>query len=311
LKAGKGRRASRAWLGALAVVAIAGWVGCRASGSFDASGYHNALAAYTVRYAEPAERSLLSSDWVVENFYSDDKGAPTQAKIEPHLKRDVKVELADGSTSTLSLDLYDLKLVHKASDAVIWLRSIPLSPRQPNVALRVLADEYAESISGAGFFASDLGTRHVESRTYASHVLSGRPVQVAGLEAYETTIEVANVDQLKLDPASRVAMVRVVLVRTPLWIWTPTQAVKLPLLWMVGYANNPIDFEPQSGDFVRFLGLIDQNGSHGFSVFPSGSASAPASAPAPASASASAPAPASAPTSASAPATAPAPSTPF
>jgi hypothetical protein len=255
---------------AAAVLGLSCLLGCQSSGIFAPTAFRSARYPYTIRYADPEERALLSSDWVVENFYADASGKPTMSKTGREYRKDREIELASGRTTVRTFDVYDVLLVHRASDAVIWLRSIPLSPRQSSLNLRIAAEQYAEGLSGSGFYASDLGHRRVESQTYASHMLSGRPVTVAGLDAYEATLEVANVDQLKLDPASRAAMIRVVFVRTPFTSDAGgLDSEKLPVMWMIGYANNPVDFEAQSPDFVRFLGLIDANGSHGFTELPS------------------------------------------
>jgi hypothetical protein len=271
----------RTWglgIGAAALVVV-GMAGCQSSGMFDATAFHSRTYPYTIRYADPEEHALLSSDWVVENYYADASGKPTTSKRGRAYRKSRDIELADGHTVSRDFDVYDVMLVHRASDAVIWLRSIPLSPRQPGINLRVLAAEYADGMSGSGFYATDLGPARVESQTYASRVLTGQPVMVAGLEAYEATLEVANVDQLKLDPTSRAAMIRVVFVRTPFKTEASMNSDGLPVLWMIGYANNPVDFEAQAPDFTRFLGLVDANGSHGFTVLPPVPQAAPPPAP--------------------------------
>lgn len=260
---------SRAWgtgIGAAALVLV-GMAGCQSSGAFDATAFHSRTYPYTIRYADPEERALLSSDWIVENYYADATGKPTTSKRGRPYRRSRDIELSDGRTVSREFDVYDVLLVHRASDAVIWMRSVPMSPRQAGLNLRVMATEYAAGLSGSGFYPTDLGRPGVESQTYASHVLSGRPVMVAGLEAFEATVEVANVDQLKLDPSSRAAMVRVVFVRTPFKSEGGLDE-PLPVMWMIGYANNPADFDAQAPDFTRFLGLVDANGSHGFTVLP-------------------------------------------
>jgi len=284
------------------VAAVVGVAGCESSGVFDGTAFHSRVYPYTIRYADPEEHALLSSDWVVENYYADATGKPTTSKRRGEYRKLRDIELTSGSTTEQYVDVYDVMLEHRASDAVIWMRSIPMSPRQPRLDLRVVAGEYAERLSGSGFFATDLGRARVESQTYASRLMSGRPVVVAGLEGYEATIEVANVDQLKLDPSSRVAMVRVVFVHTPFTSPTRSDSDKLPIMWMIGYANNPTDFEAQAPDFTRFLGLIDTNGSHGFTVLPPVPSTAiPAS---------SAPAPSAVPSAPAAPPTSAAPAQP-
>jgi hypothetical protein len=280
-------RRGRVVLAGLLAAAMA-FVGCRyRSGVFDATSFKSRLYPYTVHYGDPDQHALISQDWVVENYLSDSDGRPTTPKQTKTYQKVLDLELANGQTVNESFDVYDLLLVHSASDAEIWLRAIPISPRRSGRSLHVVAEQYAEGLSGSGFFKSDLGRIAVESQTYAGHVLASRPVTVAGLEALETTVEVANVDQLRLDPKSRSAQIRVVFVRTPFTTKSEYPTRRVPIMLMIGYANNPTDFDAQSADFDRFLGLIEVNGSRGFQVLetaataPSASASAPAGSSAP------------------------------
>jgi hypothetical protein len=247
--------------------------------TFGVDGFHSAQFPYSVRYSDPGARTLLSSDWIVENYYSDSHGAPTKPKEDDDYAKEREIELEGGHTTKLTFDVYDVLLAHKSSDAKIWVRSIPYSPRQAQRSLRLVAEDYAEALSGAGFYASDLGRVKVQSKQYASHVVGGRDAKLAGLPAYDATIEVANVDQLKLDPKSRSEMIRVVFVRTDFTYPVRRVDSTLPVMLMIGYSNAPSDFAAQSADFERFLALIGTGGKYGLEVEPASSAGA---APAPA-----------------------------
>ena len=75
-------------LAAAAVLGLACLLGCQSSGFFEASAFRSAKFPYTIRYADPEERALLSSDWVVENYYADVSGKPTTSKTGRQYQKD-------------------------------------------------------------------------------------------------------------------------------------------------------------------------------------------------------------------------------
>jgi hypothetical protein len=142
-------------------------------------------------------RSLLGSDWIVDNFqYSD--GMPSDHKV--------------GSDYT---------------------RTHWVDPDNDG--------EYQES----------------KERRYAHRLLDVRPCRLAGREALAATFEVANVEQLRIRPEVIDERVRLVLVRTDYAYAVPTvRRFEFPSFLLVGYANQPEDFERGIGDFDRLLSAI-------------------------------------------------------
>jgi hypothetical protein len=113
---------------------------------------------------------------------------------------------------------------------------------------------------------------------------------VAGLEAFVATIEVANIDQIKLPPGQRTTKVRLALIRTPFIHRTPYDT-EFPVLMVAGYANLPVDFNADLPAFDRLLGSIQVKGQRGVSAVTLSAVTAPSS-PSPSAAPVPAPAPA-------------------
>jgi hypothetical protein len=234
-------------------------LGCAKPGTFRADGYHNALYGYSIHYSDAAAHAFVSDDWVVDNYVMGNDGLPRAPKKDEEYRRERTFEVDNGRKHTRAVDIYDLRLVHKRSSAVVWVRTIPLEVRDGERDLRVLMQEYAEELSGTGFFATDLPNVKVGARQFATKITESHPATLAGFDAFDATIEIANVDQLRLDPASRSDVVRVIFARTPYQyvIEDGYAGIKLPVLLVVGYLNNPTDFARQQPDFERLLTLVD------------------------------------------------------
>ena len=278
-------------VGALGVVLLAS---CTSSGVFSKDAFHNKVYPYTIGYTDPKDRSILGPDWLVENYFSNDDGVPTGQKTDDGYRKDREIELANGEKTLTTVDVFDVLLAHKTSSGIIWLRTIPVSPRAQARNLRVVAEEYAEALSGRGFFARDLGRFEVSAKEFASRFIEGHEAVLAGMPAYDATIEVANVDQLKLDSTNRVCRIRVVFARTPFNLPRdrPT-GDDLPVQLMAGYVNNPTDFDREAPAFEKFLGLLETGGMHGLkSLQPASPAAPPAASVSPGSALPPAPPPA-------------------
>jgi hypothetical protein len=100
------------------------------------------------------------------------------------------------------------------------------------------------------------------------------------MPAYVATIDVANIDQIKLTPASRHTRVQLVVARTNFAYEVSRMGEKstFPVLMMAGYANLPEDFDKDLDAFRRLLVRIDVEGKRGFDRMPS-EAPAPAGGP--------------------------------
>jgi hypothetical protein len=99
-------------------------------------------------------------------------------------------------------------------------------------------------------------SKEVHAQTFTTKIVDEHPTTVAGFEAYDATIELANVDELKLDPASRSSKLRVVFVRTPYTRKLFATKGAVPQLLILGYSVAPRDFDASLPDFNRFVASI-------------------------------------------------------
>jgi hypothetical protein len=255
-------------LSGLALCALGIWVACSTpkAGVLDAHGYVNSTYGYRVGLTDP---EVFGADWGVDNFRKD--GSPKESGA--YMTRFFLDLDGDGQVDEHQEEyLYDLRLKNKRSDAVIWLRSFPVSDDLKDKDLRVLMQSYVDEIAGAGYEAVRIhpmgwSTREVR---YAAAVVERGPGQLASHPAYSTTLDIANIDQIKLTPGKFEKRVQLVIAAPP-FVYTTGDprygterhfAVRL----VVGYANLPEDFEKDLPTFQRFLERIEIKGKRGFNV---------------------------------------------
>src|SRR5262249_43712902 len=140
-----------------------------------------------------------------------------------------------------------------------------------------------DNVAGAGFEAPTLTAKPgTGEKRFAASVVERGAAKLAGAEAYAATIDVANVDQLRLTPNAREARVRLVIARAP-YRFTPSSPydmVSFPVLMVAEYASAPDDYDHDLPDFDDLLGRISMGGSKGFSVTANESSPAAPAAPA-------------------------------
>jgi len=147
-------------------------------------------------------------------------------------------------------------------DATIWLRTFPISDDLRNKDLRVLVQRYVDEVSGAGFEAVQLGprTKILAEKRFAAQTLSRGQLTIAGQPAYETSFDVANVDEVAINKTARKTRVRIALIRTPFaYQASPRpgkQGAQFAVLMLAGYANLPEDFDKDLPDFEQLLNRI-------------------------------------------------------
>jgi hypothetical protein len=249
----------------LLIASLSLLVGCATgNGSFREDGFHHADYPYIIRYSSPATREFVSSEWRIDNYVLGDDGRPKSAKNVAPYYGTQSVDLdGDGKPEKDDVYFFDLKLDDKKTSATIWVQTIPLGPNEAERDLRVLMDEYVEGVSGTGFYAVGPiwpdDKREVRLKSYAAKVTESAPAKVSGLEAFQATIELANLDQMKLDPQSRSSIARVLLVRTGyMKAWDmPSKVVKVHTCMRIGYEARPQDFQAGIPDFEKFLELFD------------------------------------------------------
>jgi hypothetical protein len=166
---------------------------------------------------------------------------------------------------------YDLKLQHSKRASRIWLRAFPISPMLRDKELRVLMQDVVAGVAGAGYEVVQVERekKTIEEKRYAAEIIEQGDGTLAGAPAYVVTIDVANIDQIKLTPGTRQARVELVLRHTdfkcPLALGVETK-LGVPVLLMAGYANLPEDFATDRQAFHDLLSRIDIGGKSGFKV---------------------------------------------
>jgi len=246
-------------LAALGAAAL-GMVACGppATWAFDGHGYKHQTYGY--RLLNQGQGSLLSSEWELDNLYE----TPTK-KLEQKHSPDYVATYSfdmdgDGETDRREQGfLYDLRFKHKHRDALIWLRTLPISADLREKDLRVLVQRYIDEVSGAGFEAVQLtrGSIVIREKRYAANVISRGSFTVAKHEAFESTFDVANVDEVQINPNARKTRVRIALIRTPFnYPKRQLDKVEFPVLMLVGYANLPEDFAKDEPAFDSILSHI-------------------------------------------------------
>lgn len=256
-----------------------GLAGCtpHATGTFDDKGYQHTIYGYRVdatHAPDPkiAKENLLGEDWKLDNYYRDQELGLAPKTTDDYLTKFEFDTNGDGKPDFNKEELlYDLRFKHMKRDATIWLRTIPISDDLKDKELRVLLQRYVDEVSGAGFEAVKLGPTQtlLREKRFGATIVNRGSLKVAGQDAYQTTFDVANVDEVAVNPNARRVRVRIVLIRTPFqYSAVPTytgdaKAYKYAVLMLAGYANLPEDFAKDEQDFQQLLEhtvIADQHG---------------------------------------------------
>jgi hypothetical protein len=242
-----------------------------ATAAFDAHGYHHLTYNYRVGgifAADPnvAPQNLLGNDWKLDNFKVDpESDSIVQKDSKPYLTEyefDVNDDnVTDGKKQDF---LFDLRFNHLERDAIVWLRTFPISSDEGRKQLRVLMDRYVNRVSGPEVESVRVNRDHVTIRVsrYSARVLDRGRFKVAGRDAYVATFDIANVDELTLNPKARQRRVRLVIVRAGFsYPYLPPSTVggpevSYPVLMVAGYSSSPEDFATDEKDFMKLLETI-------------------------------------------------------
>jgi hypothetical protein len=209
-------------------------------------------------------RLVLPKGWMLDNYHRQrnmlvEKTAGTYTS---HYQFD-----ADGNGAKeagFTEPTYALRLEHSSNDGVIWLRTIPMHPKYGGKDARVLMQAYLDAVAGGSYEAVKLEAADqavVVERRYAATVVDRGPVLLAGRKGYAVTADIANLDQIRVDPNARERRVRLIIARSP--IDNVKSPFRLPVLIVVGYSNIPEDFDAGLADFEDMLQRITIAGQAG------------------------------------------------
>ncbi len=243
--------------------------GPKGKGAVGPEGYSHSDYGYRV-LATP-EGSLLDSDWKLDNFYEKQGGLFEKDAKDYVTTYELDFD-GDGTYETQSEEhIYDLRFKHLRHDGVIFIRTIPLSTDQAKKKLSVLLDRYVEAIAGAGYEVVQLnpGASMLVEKRYAASIVSEGKARLAGRDAYAATIDVANIDQIKVDPNARKKRVQLVIAHAPFRYKKMRQdgdTQKFPVIILAGYANQPDEFDEALPEFHDLLNRLEVKGVDGFAL---------------------------------------------
>lgn len=262
------------------LVAMAGSSGCKTSGPLllPDGGFRHPEYPLQVGYGTSAPGEVLGPHWQLENFQYKNGVAK-----KPKRSRDYTVEYAldrndDGKPDlTETWPAVDLRYVHDTTRAVIWLETFPVSSRLAETEPRVLAKGIVDGLSGevtrTAAYARQRGVElRSEGRTVTTFVRQESTCMMGDDEAYSMEFEIADVDQIKLDPERRIRIARLIVIRTGLTWGRPRSTARFPVMMVVGYSARPEDYPTFTPDFEMFLADIGvgQEGSETPPEMPSG-----------------------------------------
>lgn len=252
------------------------------SATVTAAGYRHGTYFYHVQ-AMPDGR-LMPTAWNLDNFQAGQKDLKPKTGGIYLTNYELDVD-GDGKFESIQeVPTYDLRFKHAVDAGVIFLRTIPISQDMRAKNLRVMMTDFVEGVAGAGYEVVTLnqGSQIVVEKRYAAAVVDEGPAELAAADAYFATMDVANLDQVKVDPKARKDRVQLVILHTKFTYQPPRNVSKeptqFPVLMVAGYGNQEQDFARGLPEFHDLLGRVTIDGSQGFTIgaAPTGGAAAPA-----------------------------------
>jgi len=180
----------------------------------------------------------------------------------------IQVETRNGTSLPAEVITHDLKFSHAQSEAILWLRVLPLPNRIMHKSLRVVAEEWANGLTGTALdFSFGTGNTQsqkvsigVGSQRVATKILTSQPREVAGHKAHEVLFEMVNMDQFEMNPNAPRTRIRAAFIQAPVTKHTADFAsvsAELNACLFVGYSNSAESFDKVAPVFDDFLSRME------------------------------------------------------
>lgn len=170
------------------------------------------------RLRHPAKRWLAPGPWRLDNWEEKPVGQFT-VKRGPSYFDTFEVD-DDGNGKIEGWErheepLADIELDNDEDDSVVWIKTRAIAPSQARRKLELVARDYVDGVSGSTRVSQlDLfGRQRARTRHLTSLVTSVRETHVGGNRALEAVAEIADVDDMRLDPRARLGRLRVIVAR--------------------------------------------------------------------------------------------------
>ncbi len=215
---------------------------------------------YSVANVQPPKLGFVSRNWMVDNMHRDENGEWCMNEGERYYGWFMIDRDGDGTLEKERTYIYDLKLKHRQSAAVMWIQSHELGYKESDRALSVMLDRYVGALTGTGLFASSnvFAVHTIKAKSYAARVVQRRESRFHGRKALRAKIALVNLERKRADPSYKGKLLLITLVKIPFDYVHPKYQVRLSgqTVLLVGYYNSFTDYDTAEYDYNRLLKAI-------------------------------------------------------
>jgi hypothetical protein len=186
--------------------------------TWSAAGYLKALYGWRLPYDDAAKHRLAPEPWRLANWTEKSPG-----QFEPKLGADdvATFEVDDNGDGKIEgwekheEPLFDLEFVNEEDDSLVWIKTRSIAPTAARRRLDLVARDYLESLSGTGTFSQlDIfGRERARTRRLTTLVRDVRETHLGGHRAIAASADIADADDLRLNPKARLGQLRLVVAR--------------------------------------------------------------------------------------------------
>lgn len=181
---------------------------CVSTGKLDSQGFTHDKLGYSLSFEKPNEKVFIPSSWTLET------NSQGQSSPKDNSTRRLEVKSYSGHQDTIMVQDLDLVFKHRETNGVIAVQSAPLGEKAAYKKLPILAKDHVELMSGL-YYASltEDRTRIGHGKNLVTNIVEGRSGSMGTAETYEAVVDVANAEQLKLNPEHRLMRYKMVMIR--------------------------------------------------------------------------------------------------
>jgi hypothetical protein len=180
----------------------------------DTAGLRYENVPISIDFTNQEKQSFINDNWLVENWQH---GSGQWERKDGDEYRGVMLRDLDDDGNLEKEKVYftELELRHQINDSKIYVDLAVLPNSKRNTKIDVFLSNFVEQLSGktTWYKQSVYGKPENETRTYAAKIIEQQYLDKGNYSGILVTIELANLDQLKLDPNHRSEIVSVLLLR--------------------------------------------------------------------------------------------------
>jgi len=220
---------------------------------------------YCISFAQKPDKVFINNDWLVDDWiYESGFGGYTKKKGKEYYGNILTDADDDGTMESTPGYFFDLKLINKKTNGVIWIQTFDMPAKHEQKQLDVLLDNYVDSLAGTGYYIEGniYSLLHSKERKYATKIVQQQTTTLGNRNAIRARIEIADIDQQKFNPDTPVDLLEVVILKVPIekMLYNPNVGLnttkKGKAILLLGYLNSAPHFEEYLDDFDVFLKLI-------------------------------------------------------